>query len=437
MHCFFAAVSLKTVQTVLKLLLLSFRERVDGGRIAVQVEDNVVRIKNVKVNGRAEAAGDCRQRLLEFAFDYCYWSVNPEAPNYASQEEVFQDLGVSVLAGAAEGYNVCLFAYGQTGSGKTYTMMGTPDSIGLTPRICRVGLQSKPEYEIYNERVRDLLRGTNQKKPPSLRVREHPEKGPYVQGLSQHVVSDYKQAVDLLEEGIANRITAATHVHDASSRSHAIFSIQYTQAILENNLPSEIVSKINLVDLAGSERADPQYCRDRITEGANINKSLVTLGIVISALGIRHAALSFHALVLSEGEGSQSSSLSGIGRRLCFIPYRDSVLTWLLKDSLGGNSKTIMIATVSPSCSSYNETLGTLRYAAHARNIVNKPRVNEDANVRLIRDLREEIDRLKSMLLSFSMRNPSPSLSDERDSSLSDMVLQNELKVRFECTCLP
>ncbi|XP_052009940.1 stAR-related lipid transfer protein 9-like [Xyrauchen texanus] len=105
--------------------------------------------------------------------------------------------------------------------------------------------------EIYNERVRDLLRGVEQNKPAPLRIREHPEKGPYVQGLSQHVVNNYKQAVDLLEEGIANRITAATYVHDASSRSHAIFTIQYIQAIIENNLPSEIVSKINLVDLAG------------------------------------------------------------------------------------------------------------------------------------------------------------------------------------------
>ncbi|KAK0146095.1 StAR-related lipid transfer protein 9 [Merluccius polli] len=145
----------------------------------------------------------------------------------------------------------------------------------------------------------------------------------------------------------------------------------------------------------------------------------------------------------SEGEvsmgGSHSSSHSvggggggggGGGRRHCFIPYRDSVLTWLLKDSLGGNSKTIMIATVSPSGSSYNETLSTLRYAAHARNIVNKPRVNEDASVRLIRELREEVDRLKSMLLSFQMqRNLSPSLSEERDGNLSDIVLQNELKV--------
>ncbi|KAK3537826.1 hypothetical protein QTP70_019230 [Hemibagrus guttatus] len=550
------------VKVAIRVRPLNPREIVDGGRIAVQVEDKVVRVRNVKLDGRtdgrAEAPGDSRERLVEFAFDYCYWSVNPEASNYASQEEpfrggfggvfwiivllqnpsslqfevtylpiyqsgkgykaiskalglprttvraiiykwrkhgtvenlprsgrptkitpraqrqliqevtkvptttskelqasltsvkVFQDLGMCVLAGAAEGYNVCLFAYGQTGSGKTYTMMGNPDSLGLTPRICqglfRSGVDSPDGQtcrvevsflEIYNERVRDLLRGADQKKPVALRVREHPEKGPYVQGLTQHVVEDYKQAADLLEAGIANRITAATHVHDASSRSHAIFSIQYTQAILENNLPSEVVSKINLVDLAGSERADPNYCRDRITEGANINKSLVTLGIVISALAQNSQMCSSSQSInsmLSEGEvsmvGSQSSSLSSSSRRHCFIPYRDSVLTWLLKDSLGGNSKTIMIATISPSCSGYSETLSTLRYAAHAKNIVNKPRVNEDASVRLIRELREEIDRLKSMLLSFSLqRNPSPSLSDERDSSLSDIVLQNELKV--------
>ncbi|XP_043118593.1 stAR-related lipid transfer protein 9 [Puntigrus tetrazona] len=442
------------VKVAVRVRPLNTRESLDGGRLAVQVEDKAVRVRNVKLegrlDGRSEGLPDSREKFMEFGFDFCYWSVDPAAPNYASQEEVFQDLGVCVLSGASEGYNVCLFAYGQTGSGKTYTMMGTPDSIGLTPRICqglfRSGVESADGQscrveisflEIYNERVRDLLRGAEQKKPAPLRVREHPEKGPYVQGLSQHVVTDYKQAVDLLEEGIANRITAATHVHDASSRSHAIFTIQYTQAILENNLPSEIVSKINLVDLAGSERADPQYCRDRITEGANINKSLVTLGIVISALAQNSQMFSSSQSinsVLSEGEGStvgsQSSSLSGGGRRQCFIPYRDSVLTWLLKDSLGGNSKTIMIATVSPSSSSYNETLSTLRYAAHARNIVNKPRVNEDANVRLIRELREEIDRLKSMLLGFEMqRNLSPSLSDEREGSLSDIVLQNELKV--------
>ncbi|XP_019746086.1 stAR-related lipid transfer protein 9 isoform X2 [Hippocampus comes] len=441
------------VKVAVRVRPLNARESADGGRLAVQVEDKFVRIQNVKLDPRADHAADSREKLLEFRFDYCYWSVQPEDPRCATQEEIFQDLGASVLAGASEGYNVCLFAYGQTGSGKTYTMMGTPDSTGLTPRICQALLRSQDTLpdgqnssrveisflEIYNERVRDLLGAGEQKKRASLRVREHPEKGPYVQDLSQHVVSNCQQAMDLLEAGVANRITAATHNHDASSRSHAIFTIQYTQASLENNRPSETVSKINLVDLAGSERADPNYCRDRLTEGSNINKSLVTLGIVISALAqnsqMSSSCQSINS-VASEGDGStagsHSSFLSGgasAGRRHCFIPYRDSVLTWLLKDSLGGNSKTIMIATVSPSASSYNETLSTLRYAAHARNIVNKPRVNEDANVRLIRELREEIDRLKSMLLTFEMRDPSPSLSDEREGTLSDIVLQNEMKV--------
>ncbi|XP_038150173.1 stAR-related lipid transfer protein 9-like [Cyprinodon tularosa] len=440
------------VKVAIRVRPLNQREATDGGKLAVQVEDKLVSIRNVKLDGRSEGAVGSREKLLEFCFDYCYWSVDPADPHYASQEEVFQDLGMSVLAGASEGYNVCLFAYGQTGSGKTYTMMGTAESTGLTPRICQCLFcpqvlfsdgqnSSRVEIsflEIYNERVRDLLRGGEQKRRTSLRVREHPDKGPYVEDLSQHLVTDCKQALDLLDEGVANRMTAATHNHDASSRSHAIFTIQYTQAILENNLPSETVSKINLVDLAGSERADPQYCRDRLTEGSNINKSLVTLGIVISALAqnsqMSSSCQSINS-VASEGDsstlGSHSSSLSGGGgRRHCFIPYRDSVLTWLLKDSLGGNSKTIMIATVSPSANSYNETLSTLRYAAHARNIVNKPRVNEDANVRLIRELREEIDRLKSMLLSFELQcNPSPSLSDEREGNLSEIVLQNELKV--------
>ncbi|XP_010224574.1 PREDICTED: stAR-related lipid transfer protein 9, partial [Tinamus guttatus] len=183
------------------------------------------------------------------------------------------------------------------------------------------------------------------------------------------------------------------------------------------------------------ERADPSYCKDRITEGANINKSLVTLGIVISTLAqnsqMFSSCQSINTLT-SEGEithaGSPSAgSLSG-GRRPAYIPYRDSILTWLLKDSLGGNSKTIMIATFFAS-SSYNETMSTLRYASNAKNIINKPRVNEDANVKLIRELREEIDRLKTMLLSFELRNSSPSWSDDRDGNLTELVLQNEMKI--------
>ncbi|KAM6273711.1 LOW QUALITY PROTEIN: stAR-related lipid transfer protein 9 [Porphyrio hochstetteri] len=437
------------VKVAVRVRPLSKRESAEGGRVIVEVDDKVAKVRNIKVDSRLNGSWE-REKTAAFSFDYCYWSVDPEDPKYASQEEVFQDLGTSVLSGAFQGYNICLFAYGQTGSGKTYTMMGTPASIGLTPRICEGLFSRKDDYsdqtascrvkvsflEIYNERVRDLLKQSDRKKPYTLRVREHPETGPYVQGLTQRLVTDYKQVVELLEEGIAKRITAATHIHNASSRSHAIFTIHYTQAILENNLPSEIASKINLVDLAGSERADPSYCKDRVTEGANINKSLVTLGIVISTLAQNSQMFSSCQsinTITSEAESSHvdspsTGSISGT-RRPAYIPYRDSILTWLLKDSLGGNSKTIMIATISPASSSYNETMSTLRYASSAKNIINKPRVNEDANVKLIRELREEIDRLKTMLMSFELRNSSPSWSDDKDGNLTELVLQNEMKI--------
>ncbi|XP_077320691.1 stAR-related lipid transfer protein 9 [Lithobates pipiens] len=439
------------VRVALRVRPLSKREIAEGTRIILNVDDKIARIRNIKLDYRADGCGDPRERFMEFGFDYCYCSVDPDDPKYASQEVVFQDLGTTVLSEAIKGYNVCLFAYGQTGSGKTYTMMGTPTSIGLTPRICEglfcynadpLGTASSFRIEvsfleIYKERVRDLLHQGDQKKPYTLRVREHPEKGPYVQGLSQHVVTSYEQVVALLEEGMENRITAATHIHDASSRSHAIFTIQYTQAILEDNLPSEITSKVNLVDLAGSERASPNYCKDRLTEGSNINRSLVTLGIVISALAhnsqMSSSCQSINSIISDGDSGIQGSSPSGSSisgsKRQPFVPYRDSILTWLLKDSLGGNSKTIMIATVSPASNSYNETISTLRYASNAKNIINKPRVNEDTNVKLIRELREEINRLKAMLRNFELRAISPAFSEERDGNLTELVRQNELKI--------
>ncbi|XP_076983705.1 stAR-related lipid transfer protein 9 isoform X2 [Tamandua tetradactyla] len=439
------------VRVAVRVRPLSKKETKDGSRIIVEVDGKVAKVRNLKVVHRPDGFGDSREKVVAFGFDYCYWSVNPEDPQYASQDVVFQDLGTEVLSGAAKGYNICLFAYGQTGSGKTYTMLGNPASIGLTPRICEGLFDKEEDYaslpsscrikvsflEIYNERVRDLLKQSDHKKSCTLRVREHPEMGPYVQGLSQHVVTNYKQVIQLLEEGIANRITAATHVHEASSRSHAIFTIHYTQAILESNLPSEIASKITLVDLAGSERADPSYCKDRITEGANINKSLVTLGIVISTLAqnsqVFSSCQSLNSIASDGGESEIPNSPSGIrygggtSRRPSYIPYRDSVLTWLLKDCLGGNSKTIMVATVSPAHTSYNETMSTLRYASNAKNIINKPRVNEDANVKLIRELREEIERLKAMLLSFEVNFSS--LNEERNENLKELVLQNDMKI--------
>lgn len=273
--------------------------------------------------------------------------------------------------------------------------MGVPEDAekqGLVPRICRSlfsriklgqeeGVAHKVHVsylEIYNEKVRDLL-GQQNSNGHTMRVREHPTSGPYVENLSQHLVTNFKEIYDCMVRGNRERTTASTQMNDSSSRSHAIFTITFVQAKFNDGLPSETVSKIHLVDLAGSERADATGATgQRLKEGAHINKSLVTLGSVISQL--------------ADMNTPQDS------KKRVYIPYRDSTLTWLLKDSLGGNSKTIMIAAISPADVNYGETLSTLRYASRAKNIVNKPTVNEDVNVKLIRELREEISSLRGIL---------------------------------------
>ncbi|XP_076392345.1 kinesin-like protein 98A isoform X2 [Megachile rotundata] len=376
--------------------LLSFvPELAMNAKMIVQMDGKKTRIFNTKTPGSCREID--REKYKDFTFDHSYWSFDANDENYASQEEVFYDLGTDVIESAFEGYNACVFAYGQTGSGKTFTMMGTPEAQGLIPRICKTlfarmaaGKESGASYrtevsflEIHNERVRDLLR-LDQSQSHSLRVREHPKRGPYVQDLSSHLVYDYSDIQECMVRGNTHRTTASTNMNDVSSRSHAIFTITFVQAGLsEGNMPSETVSKVHLVDLAGSERANATGATgQRLKEGAHINKSLVTLGSVISALA----------------EVSSASDASSSSKRNVFIPYRDSVLTWLLKDSLGGNSKTIMIAAISPADCNYGETLSTLRYANRAKNIINKPTINEDPNVKLIRELREEIQKLKSLI---------------------------------------
>ncbi|KAK7505448.1 hypothetical protein BaRGS_00003193, partial [Batillaria attramentaria] len=366
----------------------------DGGARIIEMDGNKTRITNPKVpefGGEGDHGRD-QLKLREFTFDHSFWSAVPTDPHFVTQEQVFEALGPDVVSAAYEGYNVCVFAYGQTGSGKTYTMTGNQEAPGFIPRFCEdmfarmndpsATYRTKVSYlEIYNEKVRDLLKhNVNGKPSHRLRIREHPKDGPYVQDLSQHMVVSYDGIASLMNKGNTNRTTAATLMNDVSSRSHAIFTITFTQAKFQDGLPSERQSKIHLVDLAGSERADASGATgQRLKEGGSINRSLVTLGNVISVLA-----------EMSEEKGNRS--------RGTFIPYRDSVLTWLLKDSLGGNAKTIMIATISPADINYGETLSTLRYANRAKNIINRPTVNEDPNVRLIRELREEIARLKSLL---------------------------------------
>uniref|UniRef100_A0A8D8LMB0 Kinesin-like protein KIF13A n=1 Tax=Cacopsylla melanoneura TaxID=428564 RepID=A0A8D8LMB0_9HEMI len=329
-----------------------------------------------------------------FAFDHCFYSLDPSLPEFASQEKVFDALGRDILDNAFQGYNACIFAYGQTGSGKSYTMMGSQDNKGIIPRLCDtlfdlIAKQQSPELcykvevsymEIYNEKVHDLLDPKANKQ--SLKVREHNVMGPYVDGLSQLAVTSFEEIDNLMAEGNKSRTVAATNMNSESSRSHAVFSVILTQTLIDirSGVEGEKVARLSLVDLAGSERAvKTGAVGERLKEGSNINKSLTTLGLVISKL---------------------ADATSNSKNKDKFVPYRDSVLTWLLKDNLGGNSKTVMVATVSPSADNYEETLSTLRYADRAKRIVNHAVVNEDPNARIIRELRQEVEALKEMLKS-------------------------------------
>ncbi|XP_065676074.1 kinesin-like protein KIF28 [Hydra vulgaris] len=338
----------------------------------------------------------------EFSFDFSYWSHDQfeadengifvgTSPQYADQRMVFNDLGQGVLNNAVQGFNCSLFAYGQTGAGKSYSMVGYGPNKGIVPITCdelfkliersTSGIVYQVTFsmlEIYNEQVRDLLTQDNPK--GGLPVRQNPKLGSfYVQGLKFVAVGSYKEIEARTEEGTANRTVASTQMNATSSRAHTVVTIQFDQ--IEKNPAGEETKKqsvINLVDLAGSERADSTGATgDRLKEGANINKSLSSLGNVISAL----------------------ADLS-MGKKKVLVPYRDSVLTKLLQNALGGNSKTIMIAALSPADINYDETLGTLRYADRAKKIKNKAVVNENPMDKLIRELKEENEKLKKAMQS-------------------------------------
>ncbi|XP_029878189.1 kinesin-like protein KIF16B isoform X8 [Aquila chrysaetos chrysaetos] len=414
-----------SVKVAVRVRPMNRREKDLNAKFIISMEKNKTTITNLKVpEGGTGDTG--RERTKTFTYDFSYFSADSKSPSFVCQEMVFRNLGTDVLKSAFEGYNACVFAYGQTGSGKSYTMMGNAGDAGLIPRICE-GLFSKISektkrneasfrtevsyLEIYNERVRDLLRRKSSK-TNNLRIREHPKEGPYVEDLSKHLVQNYTDVEELMDAGNINRTTAATGMNDVSSRSHAIFTINFTQAKFDSEMPCETVSKIHLVDLAGSERADATGATGvRLKEGGNINKSLVTLGNVISALA----------------DLSQDATNPLSKKKQVFVPYRDSVLTWLLKDSLGGNSKTIMIATISPADVNYGETLSTLRYANRAKNIINKPTINEDPNVKLIRELRAEIARLKALL---AQGNQIALLDSPTALSMEEKLQQNEARVQ-------
>ncbi|CAG9565552.1 unnamed protein product [Danaus chrysippus] len=326
----------------------------DRVQVVSVIDETSVAITNIKVS--LSGAGDSRERVRRYLADYSFDSACAKShPNYATQEKVFDRVGNEVLSTIAKGRSACVLTYGQSATGKTHTMMGSAEEPGLIPLICRALSRQQPldmtvsYLEIYNEKVHDLLateilplnslprRKGNARK--DLRVREHPTKGTYVQNLRRVPVHDLEALLSVVSEGTRRRRTAATKRNSSSSRSHALLELSTASATL------------HLADLAGSEKSGWEGCGGRQKEGSNINKSLVALSNVISAL-------------VSGG--------SGRGR---FVPYRDSALTWLLKECFTGGGKTYIIATVSPSAACYGESASTLRWASQARLLPARPNI--------------------------------------------------------------
>nr|XP_020498967.1 chromosome-associated kinesin KIF4-like [Labrus bergylta]XP_020498968.1 chromosome-associated kinesin KIF4-like [Labrus bergylta] len=319
-----------------------------------------------------------------FTYDYVF---DPTV----EQEEVFTAAVASLLNGLFKGYHATVFAYGQTGSGKTFSMGGTytsaqenDPSVGVIPRVIKRIFEEKDKrsncefhlavsyLEIYNEDILDLLCVSKDK--PSISIREDPKEGIKIVGLTERQVFSAEEMVRCLELGNSARTVGSTAMNAASSRSHAIFTITLEQRRGTDKADS-IVSKLHLVDLAGSERQKKTKAEgDRLKEGISINRGLLCLGNVISALGDE-------------------------SKKNTFVPYRDSKLTRLLQDSLGGNSHTLMIACVSPADSNMEETINTLRYADRARKIKNKPIVNVDPRAAEMNRLKQQVQELQVMLL--------------------------------------
>ncbi|KAI4541452.1 kinesin-like protein KIF3A isoform X2 [Oryx dammah] len=314
-----------------------------------------------------------------FTFDTVF---GPES----KQLDVYNLTARPIIDSVLEGYNGTIFAYGQTGTGKTFTMEGVravPELRGIIPNSFAhiFGHIAKAEgdtrflvrvsyLEIYNEEVRDLL-GKDQTQ--RLEVKERPDVGVYIKDLSAYVVNNADDMDRIMTLGHKNRSVGATNMNEHSSRSHAIFTItiECSEKGVDGNMHVRM-GKLHLVDLAGSERqAKTGATGQRLKEATKINLSLSTLGNVISAL---------------------------VDGKSTHVPYRNSKLTRLLQDSLGGNSKTMMCANIGPADYNYDETISTLRYANRAKNIKNKARINEDPKDALLRQFQKEIEELKKKL---------------------------------------
>lgn len=364
--------SSETVKVVVRCRPMNEKERVSKFERVVSVD---VKLGQIMVRNPRDSSTGVHKI---FTFDSVYDWNSKQIDLY---DETFRPLVDSVLFG----FNGTIFAYGQTGTGKTYTMEGVRNDVerrGVIPNsfehiFTHISRSQNQQYlvrasylEIYQEEIRDLLSKDQARR---LELRERPDTGVYVKDLSSFVTKSVREIEHVMNVGNQNRSVGATNMNEHSSRSHAIFVITVECSELGVDGENHIrVGKLNLVDLAGSERQTKTGAQgERLKEATKINLSLSALGNVISAL---------------------------VDGRSSHIPYRDSKLTRLLQDSLGGNARTVMVANIGPASYNVEETLTTLRYANRAKNIKNKPRVNEDPKDALLREFQEEIARLKEQL---------------------------------------
>ncbi|XP_031157829.1 kinesin-like protein KIF17 isoform X2 [Sander lucioperca] len=361
----------ESVKVVVRCRPLNDREKALGSKMVLSMDLHRCQCFLVKT-------GVVDEPPKQFTFDGTYFIDQ-------TTEQMYNEIAYPLVEGVTEGYNGTIFAYGQTGSGKSFTMQGVHDPAaqrGVIPRAFEHIFESiqcaentkflvRASYlEIYNEEIRDLLGNDTKQR---LELKEHPERGVYVRDLSMHTVHSVGECERIVERGWGNRAVGYTLMNKDSSRSHSIFTIHLeicnTDAAGQDHLRA---GKLNLVDLAGSERQSKTGATgERLREATKINLSLSALGNVISAL---------------------------VDGRSKHIPYRDSKLTRLLQDSLGGNMRTLMIACLSPADNNYEESLSTMRYANRAKSIQNRPRINEDPKDALLREYREEIKKLRTLI---------------------------------------
>lgn len=382
------------VRVMVRIRPMSSREKQDGRQVVATANSDRAEICISHPVGS--------EPPKSFTFDAAFGSDS-------TQQQVYDTAATEIVEAVVKGYNGTIFAYGQTGAGKSHTMEGYGDQPGIIPASFRhifdkvavsanTRMLVRASYlEIYNEEIRDLL-GKDPR--ASLELKENADAGVYVKALTSQVVKDAAEIDHVMQTGKKNRAVGATLMNQTSSRSHSIFTIVVESLTPGDGAEAEhvCVGKLNLVDLAGSERQSKTGATgDRLQEANKINLSLSALGNVISAL---------------------------VDAKAKHIPYRDSKLTRLLQDSLGGNTKTVMIANCGPADYNYDETLTTLRYASRAKHIKNKPKINEDPKDAMIREFQGEIEALMAKLKALEQEQSSN--SSAMNNSLSTMEQQQQ-----------